>query len=287
MKDDFSSINVPQKFIKGKIYRRSDLHDKYGGSRQSGISPSANYPIIFLFTGKSGTQYGYDDEWENGIFQYTGEGQEGDMEFLRGNLAIKDHVRNGKELHVFEQQEKAMVNYIGQMVCIGSHFKPGLDKNGKNRRVIIFELTPLSELIEPEPTTMEEKNTILNLEQSSLAELRKKAQLDSVSSSTAVERKTQFWKASQAIKLYAKKRAQGICEGCGNSAPFVKTDGSPYLEVHHINKLSDGGPDDPFWVAAICPNCHRRSHFSIDMSEFNNSLKIIVQKRENAISKQS
>ena len=287
MTDGLATMSIPQKFIQGKIYRRSDLHKKFGGSRQSGISPSANFPIIFLFTGKSGAQFGYNDEWENGVFQYTGEGQEGDMEYLRGNLAIKDHLGNGKELHVFEQQEKAMVKYIGQMVCIGSHFKPGLDKNGKNRRVIIFELTPLSDLIEHEPTTAEEKNTISNLEQSSLAELRKKAQLDSVSSSTAVERKTQFWKASQAIKIYAKKRAQGLCEGCGNPAPFVKMNGSPYLEVHHINRLSDGGPDDPLWVSAICPNCHRRSHYSKDMGEFNNSLKHIVQKRENAISKQS
>jgi 5-methylcytosine-specific restriction enzyme A len=284
---NFVSDNLPQKFIEGKIYRRSELHDEFGGSRQSGISPSARYRIIFLFSGASGAQFGYKDEWKNGVFHYTGEGQEGDMEYLRGNLAIKDHIRNGKELHIFEQQEKAMVKYIGQMVCIGSHFKPGLDKNGKNRRVIIFELTPISEVIEDEPTTVEEKSTILDLEQSSLAELRKKAQLDSVSSSTAVERKTQFWKASQAIKLYAKKRAQGLCEGCGNSAPFVKKDGSPYLEVHHINRLSDGGPDDPFWVAAICPNCHRRSHYSKDMGEFNNSLKNIVQKRENVISKQS
>lgn len=280
MNDDLSSISEPQKFIQGQIYRRSDLHDKYGGSRQSGISPSANYPIIFLFTGKSGAQFGYNDEWKNGVFQYTGEGQERDMEYLRGNLAIKDHIRNGKELHVFEQQEKAMVKYIGQMICIGSHFKPGLDKHGQNRQVIVFELSPLSDILEHEPTTTDEKTTVSNLEKLSLAELRQKAQLHSVSSSSPVERKSQFWKASQAIKIYAKKRAQGLCEGCGNPAPFVKTNGAPYLEVHHINRLSDGGPDDPLWVAAICPNCHRRSHYSKDMSEYNNSLKAIVQKKE-------
>jgi 5-methylcytosine-specific restriction protein A len=206
------------------------------------------------------------------------------MKFLRGNLAIKDHLRNGKELHVFKQQEKAKVKYIGQMVYIESHFKPGHDKHGDNRQIIIFELEPISELAEYHLSPEEEKKTILNLEQLSLAELRKKAQLHSVPSSTPVERKTQYWKASQAIKLYAKKRAQGLCEGCGNPAPFVKVDGSPYLEVHHINKLSDGGPDDPQWVSAICPNCHRRSHFSTDVREFNNSLKSIVQKKERIIS---
>ncbi len=285
MINNLSFFEVPEKFIPGKIYRRSELHDEFGGSRQSGISPSARYRIIFLFSGTSGAQFGYKDEWKNGVFHYTGEGQVGDMEYLRGNLAIKDHLPNEKELHVFEQQEKAMVKYIGQMVCMSTYFKQGLDKNGKNRRVIIFELMPLSEIVEYEPTNGKEKNTIANLENLSLAELRKKAQFHSVSSSTAVERKSQFWKASQAIKLYAKKRAKGVCEGCGNPAPFVKVDDSPYLEVHHINRLSDGGPDDPSWVAAICPNCHRRSHFSKDLSEFNNSLKITVQKKENSLSK--
>lgn len=44
----------------GKIYKRSKLHDSYGGNRQSGISNCANYPRIFIFTGKSGEQHGYE-----------------------------------------------------------------------------------------------------------------------------------------------------------------------------------------------------------------------------------
>ena len=280
MIENLNTDAQPQKFKIGKIYRRSELHDEFGGSRQSGISPSARYRIIFLFSGASGAQFGYKDEWKNEVFHYTGEGQVGDMEYLRGNLAIKDHIQNENELHVFKQQEKAMVKYIGQMVCIGTYTSQGLDKTGNNRRVIFFELLPISEIDDFEPTNNDEKTTIANLENSSLADLRKKALIHSVSSSTAVERKTQIWKASQAIKVYAKKRAQGLCEGCGNPAPFVKSDGSPYLEVHHINRLSDGGPDDPHWVAAICPNCHRRTHYSKDLREFNDSLKDLVRKKE-------
>jgi 5-methylcytosine-specific restriction protein A len=275
-----NTATSPQKFSIGKIYRRSNLHDLFGGNRQSGISSSAKYRIIFAFSGDSGIQYGYKDEWREGVFHYSGEGQIGDMEYTSGNLAIRDHVQNEKELHVFKMTEKAMVKYIGQMVCIGTYTKQGLDKKGKSRRVIFFELIPIKEIDNYDPITDEDKTTIANLENSSLAELRKKALQRSVPSSTPVERKIQIWKASQAIKLYAKKRAQGICEGCGNPAPFVKIDDSPYLEVHHINRLSDGGPDDPFWVAAICPNCHRRSHYSKDRREFNSSLKNLVQKKE-------
>ena len=41
-----------------KLYRRSELHDQYGGNRQGGIANCANHPIIFIFTGKSGKGHG-------------------------------------------------------------------------------------------------------------------------------------------------------------------------------------------------------------------------------------
>lgn len=58
------------------------------------------------------------------------------------------------------------------------------------------------------------------------------------------------------------ERADGICEACKNPAPFIrKSDNSPYLEVHHIKALSDGGQDTLENTIALCPNCHRRYHY--------------------------
>jgi len=57
-------------------------------------------------------------------------------------------------------------------------------------------------------------------------------------------------------------RADGKCEGCGSPAPFVrKSDGSLYLEVHHVVQLALGGDDTVDNAIALCPNCHRKSHF--------------------------
>jgi 5-methylcytosine-specific restriction protein A len=57
-------------------------------------------------------------------------------------------------------------------------------------------------------------------------------------------------------------RADGSCEVCQKPAPFKrKSDGTPYLEVHHIVRLSDGGMDDLDNVSVVCPNCHRQAHF--------------------------
>ncbi|MFY8351483.1 HNH endonuclease [Pseudoalteromonas sp. SSM20] len=59
-------------------------------------------------------------------------------------------------------------------------------------------------------------------------------------------------------------RANGICEKCKNKAPFVrKKDKSPYLEVHHIIPLAEGGDDLLENTIALCPNCHRNAHFGI------------------------
>ena len=62
------------------------------------------------------------------------------------------------------------------------------------------------------------------------------------------------------IRAYALERANGVCELCGNPAPFFKKNGEPYLESHHIKALKDGGPDSIYNVVGLCPNCHRKMH---------------------------
>lgn len=57
-------------------------------------------------------------------------------------------------------------------------------------------------------------------------------------------------------------RAAGMCEGCKRPAPFMRrSDGSPYLEVHHVQQLSEGGEDTVENALALCPNCHRNRHY--------------------------
>ena len=62
------------------------------------------------------------------------------------------------------------------------------------------------------------------------------------------------------IAEYAKNRAKGICQLCGQKAPFNDKDGNPYLESHHIIWLSKGGDDSIENTVALCPNCHRKMH---------------------------
>jgi hypothetical protein len=126
-------------FIPDQIYKRSDIHDQNGGNRQGGISPSAKFPYIFIFSGKSGEQYGYKDGWDNpNIFSYTGEGQIGDMKFVKGNLALKDHINNGKRVFLFEYERKGYVRFVSELEFYDSDYFDTLDINRNNRIGIKF-----------------------------------------------------------------------------------------------------------------------------------------------------
>ncbi|MEX2633682.1 MAG: HNH endonuclease [Balneolales bacterium] len=126
-------------FIPKQIYKRSLLHDQYGGSRQSGISPTANYPWIFIFSGAAGQQHGYKDRWENkNVFSYTGEGQVGDMEFTRGNLALRNHLQNGKRVFLFEYVQTGRVMFISELTFIDADYFETHDRDGDLRIAIKF-----------------------------------------------------------------------------------------------------------------------------------------------------
>lgn len=78
------------------------------------------------------------------------------------------------------------------------------------------------------------------------------------------------------VKAWILQAASGICEGCDTPAPFNLTNGQPYLEVHHVKPLAEGGPDVVENVVALCPNCHRRCHLSVDRDAFTANLYLRV-----------
>jgi 5-methylcytosine-specific restriction enzyme A len=85
-------------------------------------------------------------------------------------------------------------------------------------------------------------------------------------------RRANAYERSEAVRVYVLRRANGTCEGCRAAAPFLTSRNRPYLEPHHIRRLADGGPDHPRWVAALCPNCHRRVHHAHDGDAFNKAV---------------
>lgn len=70
------------------------------------------------------------------------------------------------------------------------------------------------------------------------------------------------------VKAWVLQESAGICEGCQSPAPFILPNGQPFLEVHHVVPLAEGGADVVENTVALCPNCHRRCHLSADRETF-------------------
>jgi len=66
------------------------------------------------------------------------------------------------------------------------------------------------------------------------------------------------------VVSWVQAKANGSCESCGRKAPFVRDDGTPFLEVHHLRRLADGGSDTVTNAIAVCPNCHRELHYGLN-----------------------
>ena len=264
-------------FVPGRTYIRRKLHEEYAGQEQGGISTPRDHPFIMLFTGPQGSEYGYEDGWApDGIFFYTGEGQVGHMNFVRGNRAVRDHVKERKSLQLFEYVERGHVRYVGEFVSQGHHLEDAPDRNGTMRKVIVFELCPLESFALKPSEEAQAQDADLML-------LRERALGYSASGESPGERYLDVHERSRAVRDYVLMRAGSHCEACEAEAPFVTPSGRLYLECHHIHRLSDGGPDHPDWVIGVCPNCHARAHYGENIHDMNQSMKELVGEIEERI----
>ena len=261
---------IPQ-FVVGRDYSRRDaIHMNYGGSRQSGVSTSAACPAIFLFTGDTGEQYGYRDDFDSAdVFSYTGEGQVGDMEFKAGNRAIRDHAADGRALYLFRSLGKGKLQrYMGEFVMANYSIRRGPDREGNERNIIVFHLLRVDAKQEAPDSATQVSKPVSKLD------ARKKAieACTGAAGTAGAQAVRTVYERSKAVRNYVLMRAEGRCEGCTSSAPFLGVDGEPYLEAHHTTRLSDGGVDHPRHVAALCPTCHREIHYGKNGNVINQKL---------------
>jgi len=85
---------------------------------------------------------------------------------------------------------------------------------------------------------------------------------------------TSVYERDPAVRAWVTIRSDHSCEmlGCDYSG-FMKADGSKYIETHHIIALGEGGGDNIANMAALCPNCHREAHYSVDREQLAEKLR--------------
>jgi len=266
-------------FQRGHIYnRRKDIHGRFGGQQQGGIITPKGHPIVICITSDSGKQHGYSDEWlDDGSYAYYGEGQVGDMKLNKGNLAIAEHIPFGEDLLLFKKvNHGGSLRFEGQFVCAGFQTVRAADGGNNLRNAFVFSLVPIEIALELAGESPNEAVTG-DLPLSKLRQLAINA--GSMPREPTKNASRTVYYRSAIVRDYVTSRAKGKCELCDLNAPFFDRKDNPYLEPHHIRRLSDGGPDDPRYMGALCPNCHREIHYGKAGEQLNK----ILQKRIDAI----
>lgn len=89
------------------------------------------------------------------------------------------------------------------------------------------------------------------------------------------ERTGTVYSRSPEIRRMVLRRAFGHCERCGVLG--FQTDKGLYLETHHVVPLSESGRDATGNMVALCPNCHRKAHFSLERGSLRTELLLWLQ----------
>ena len=269
------AIQPVLQFQLGAIYdRETEINGLFGGNYQNGISKSRSYPAIFIFSGESGEQYGYTDGWneDNSAYLYTGQGKRGDMTLTGNNLAIAEHAQTGRAIYLFKQLSKSKgYQFEGEFTCADIFRRTQLDELKEERSAIVFRLVPDGSPEQINDTDIEEEGDLPNSLEAARQAAIAACTPEATEPGQSAPRK--IYQRSRKVAHYVLMRAEGICECCLKPAPFLKKDGKPYLEPHHVNRLSDGGLDHPRYVGAVCPTCHREIHSGMNGTSLNLQLK--------------
>jgi 5-methylcytosine-specific restriction protein A len=89
---------------------------------------------------------------------------------------------------------------------------------------------------------------------------------------------TTEYSRSPMVVEYILRNSGGICECCQHRAPFLRENGEPYLEIHHVKMLSVGGSDTITNTIAVCPNCHRELHHGMNKKQLQSVLYASVSR---------
>lgn len=185
-----------------------------------------------------------------------------------------------------EYTGEVVQTYFDNLTAVSDGVHVNISEGGLNMGdKILFRVTgfasqsALGEFIEKKGST---NSNSCSSNSDGIRSLRERAEEQSQGPSNVsnVEKTVKQYSRSATVKQYAKARADGICEGCGSSAPFVDRDGEPYLQVHHLEELSDGGADEPGNVACLCPNCHYKIHHGKNGEEFNEQIASKIDRIE-------
>lgn len=204
----------------------------------------------------------YDDKWYEDVLHYTGMGKIGDQTLSSQNRTLSESKSNGVEVHLFEVLVSKQYIYHGVVTLAEDPYQDEqADDTGAMRKVWMFPVRPVK-LMAVDSEAYRSYHEAQRKRAARLSDTALERHVKGTTKRKAARRKTTgtVYVRDPYVAEYTKRRANGVCQLCGQPAPFMDKDGNPYLESHHIEWLSQGGEDTIENTAALCPNCHKKMH---------------------------
>jgi len=247
---------------KGQIIDNNLLVEIYKCSPQGGMRYSKRTNTLVLISNH--VKGIYDDRWDGSVLHYTGMGQRGDQKLnFRGNSHLAKSNDSNISVVLFEVFRQRKYTFQGEVKLISKPYQESqIDSTGEKRLVWMFPIAlhdrsqPFSDLDDLYSLAKEKEKKAQKMSLPDLLDIIDTFQKKPSKRSTTVDQ----YDRNEYVKEYALRRAKGNCQLCGNKAPFTNKNGRPFLEVHHIEYLRNGGKDSVSNVVALCPNCHRKVH---------------------------
>lgn len=262
----------------GKTYHHTDITKAFNGQNEGGMRRSKATNTLHLISDHTKISP-YKDKFDGDKIYYCGMGQTGHQNLYGAqNKTLNESKTNGIDIYLSEVFKKTYYTFRGRVELIDKPYQEEqLDRDGKIRNVWIFPLKLIDEqkLISQSKLAKNLEKKIKKNKSLSAGQLLERIQSKRGSRKPGKRStRSNSYQRDEDVILYSLLRAKGICELCEQPAPFVKSDGEGFLEVHHIQHLANNGDDSIENTVALCPNCHRKMHI-LDKKTDLNKLKAI------------
>lgn len=268
------------KLLVGQTISNAELTEKFKVGNMGGMRRShATNSLVLVSDHTKGI---YDDRWGNNICYYTGMGLVGEQVLASQNKTLFELDQNGVIAYLFEVHVAGKYRFHGQVKLAAKPFQEEqLDNKEEIRKVWIFPLETV-QAVEPIPIPNDEIVALEKVRSKNLRKLSNEALTIQANKApkkpSSFHSKTAGYYRNPYVAEYVRRRANGCCELCGNTGPFIVSGELPFLEVHHVIWLKYNGNDTSENTVALCPNCHRKMHMINDKQDIEKLVKVALQK---------
>ncbi|MFF1927301.1 HNH endonuclease [Streptomyces sp. NPDC058228] len=262
----------------------------YGGQKMAGIGCLAD-GILSVFSDERGPYADGripDTDW----IAYVGDGLSGDQKITDGNELMAEYQSAGRPLRYWHKPFQKQFSFETWAVVVQRRLRWGVGADDQPRREFLWVLAPVPsperEAWPPEVLTALDADTgelhddTGDYRPSDVApEARDTAESDkdayrrlTRNAETNAKRRGQLKKPTLADRFVRDpsaraaviRRCKNSCESpeCAGHPKERTTAGMPILQVDHVRDLAKGGPDVPWNMIALCPNCHALKTYGVN-----------------------